>query len=420
MSHSGSANEATGDAMGANHETAKVTRTSRQFMADLRGKLEHALVMAHVGESGSRSLIATPALVCDLDLLTDNLQRMSNETASAGVALRPHAKTHKSAFIARQQLDAGAIGLSFAKLSEAETIVGQLIANGYTTAVSALLTTPLVGAAAAARAAALATRCDLLVVVDHVDGVTELTVALDAHDATITVLCDVDVGQRRSGVVSASEAVTLVGHVVSSAHLRFGGVQGYGGHLQHIAGHEERHSAAVESSRRLREVIFALEEAGHEVSIRTGGGTGTALIDIEIGVLNELQPGSYVFMDREYRDALSDDPEGAFAQSLSIMTTVISANQRDFVTVDAGFKAMATDAGAPVVVGYEGLAVFRFSSDEQGIVTNPINAAFQRGQQLTLVPPHCDPTVDKYDVIWLVRGDVVIDVIEVTARGRSQ
>jgi D-serine deaminase-like pyridoxal phosphate-dependent protein len=124
-------------------------------------------------------------------------------------------------------------------------------------------------------------------------------------------------------------------------------------------------------------------------------------------------------MDRQYRDALGDDPEGRFAQSLTLLTTVISANHDGFVTVDAGLKAMATDAGVPMVVGHES-ASFRFFGDEQGVVTNPPGHSFRRGERLELVPPHCDPTVDRYDVIWLVHDDVVLDVIDVTARGRSQ
>jgi D-serine deaminase-like pyridoxal phosphate-dependent protein len=154
------------------------------------------------------------------------------------------------------------------------------------------------------------------------------------------------------------------------------------------------------------------------VDIRSGGGTGTALLDVERGVLNELQVGSYVFMDREYRDALDGDPESAFAQSLTLVTTVVSANQTGFVTVDAGLKAMATDAGVPAVVDHPG-STFAFFGDEQGLVTATDGWAPTRGERLALVPPHCDPTVDRHDRIWLTRGDVVIEAIPVTARGHS-
>lgn len=377
-------------------------------------------VLEHLGGADSRRLIATPALVCDLALLQSNIERMARLARDANCALRPHVKSHKSAFVAAQQLKSGAVGLSFAKLGEAEAIVDRLIANGERSPLSVLLTSPLVGRSSAERAAALAERCDLLVVVDHRDGVDELEAAAVPRGTTISVLCDVDVGLGRTGVTSAAHALAVAERVSLTTRLVFKGVQGYGGHLQHITGREHRREATIASTKRLGGVIDELESAGFDVAIRSGGGTGTMGLDVEIGVLNELQTGSYVFMDREYRDALSEDPEGRFAQSLTLVTTVISANHDGYVTVDAGLKAMATDAGAPVVVGHEGTTSYEFFGDEQGLVTCDANHPFHRGERLELVPPHCDPTVDRYDVIWLVRDDVVVDVIDVSARGRSQ
>jgi D-serine deaminase-like pyridoxal phosphate-dependent protein len=190
--------------------------------------------------------------------------------------------------------------------------------------------------------------------------------------------------------------------------------------LQHLSGRERRREATIASTNRLRLVIAALEAAGFDVAIRSGGGTGTVGIDAEIGVLNELQPGSYVFMDREYRDALGADPEGRFDQSLTLVTTVISANHDGYVTVDAGLKSMATDAGVPVVLGPDLTSTYSFFGDEQGLVSCAAEHPLRRGERIELVPPHCDPTVDRYDIIWLVHDDVVVDVIDVTARGRSQ
>ena len=376
-------------------------------------------VLEHLGEANSRALLATPALVCDLGLLHSNIERMASLARDADVALRPHVKSHKSAFIAEQQLRAGAVGLSFAKMGEAEAIVERLKVDGDFTAVSVLLTSPLVGRHSGERAAALAAQCDLIVVVDHCDGVDELEAAAMASETTISVLCDVDVGLGRTGVVGAAEALAVVERVHAATRLRFKGVQGYGGHLQHIAGREHRREATIASTTRLGAVIEALESAGVAVAIRSGGGTGTMGLDVEIGLLNELQPGSYVFMDREYRDALGEDPEGRFAQSLTLLTSVISVNHEDYVTVDAGLKSMATDAGLPTVLGHEPTATYQFFGDEQGMVTYP-GHSLRRGERLELVPPHCDPTVDRYDVVWLVHDDVVVDVIDVTARGRSQ
>jgi D-serine deaminase-like pyridoxal phosphate-dependent protein len=375
-------------------------------------------VLDQLGEANSRRLLATPSLVCDAALLHSNIEAMATTTTSAGVALRPHVKAHKSAYIAKRQLEAGAVGLSFAKLAEAEAVMGQLLTEGDGPEVSVLLTSPLVGRHCAERAAALAATCELIVVVDHCDGVDELEAAALAAETSISVLCDVDVGVARTGVVSPSEALAVVERVNVATQLYFKGVQGYGGDLQHIVGREHRREATARSMQRLRDVIDALESNGYNVAIRSGGGTGTVGLDIEIGVLNELQPGSYIFMDRQYRDALGSDLEGRFEQSLTLVTTVISANHEGHVTVDAGLKSMATDAGVPLVLGHEHTATYLFFGDEHGLVASA--HPFRRGERLELVPPHCDPTVDRYDVIWLVHDDVVVDVIDVTARGRSQ
>jgi len=374
----------------------------------------------NLGAPRSLERLATPALVCDVDLLEANITRMATTTASAGVALRPHVKSHKTTYVAKLQLEAGAAGLAFAKLSEAEAVIWQLRSDGYQEPVSALLTSPLVGVATAQRALALAAHCDLMVVADHPDAVDELGNAARDAGVTLSVICDVDVGLGRTGVASPDQAVDVVERIASTPSLFFAGVQGYGGQLQHIAGRDERCSATTMSTMLLTAVIDALEAKGFTVTLRTGGGTGTALIDSELGVLNELQCGSYVFMDREYRDALASDPEGAFHQSLTIATTVISANQQGFVTVDAGLKSMATDTGSPVVVGYEELSKYSFFGDEQGLITMPPGNSWRRGDRIDLVPPHCDPTVDRYDVLWLVRGDVVVGVEDVVARGCSQ
>jgi D-serine deaminase-like pyridoxal phosphate-dependent protein len=377
----------------------------------------YADAIAHLGEANSRRLLATPALLCDLAQLVSNVERMADEARASGLALRPHLKSHKSAYVLELQLSAGACGVACAKLGEAEAIIE---ARGNDAAVlSVLLTSPLVGHHAARRAVTLASRCDLIVVVDHVDGVEEVAQALDGSSATIAVLCDVDVGLGRTGVATPADAVLVAERVGRFPQLVFSGVQGYGGHLQHIAGREHRRTQTVAAMQQLQSVIDALEMNGHDVSVRTGGGTGTSSLDGEIGVLNELQAGSYVFMDREYRDALGNDREGQYQQSLTILTSVISANHEGFVTVDAGLKSMATDAGPATVVGFE-QAAFAFFGDEQGLVSSGDGPAFRRGERLELVPPHCDPTIDKYDVIWLVHDDVVVDVVSITARGRSQ
>ena len=371
-------------------------------------------VLRSLGEPGSVGLVPTPALLCDVDLLMANVSAMQRAADSAGVRLRPHAKSHKSAWVAGLQLDHGAAGLCCAKLAEAEALVTSL---DRAAPVPVLLTSPPAGAGPMARVAALAERCDLALALDHVDAVAELVAALGTG-VTVTLLCDVDVGLGRTGVVGPHAALAVATTVDRAPSLVFGGVQGYAGHAQHVAGRDARRLAVTAAADRLSEVVAALEGAGHPVPVRTGGGTGTALLDIEAGSLDELQAGSYVFMDREYADALGSDPEACFGQSLTLATTVASTNQRGFVTVDAGLKSMATDAGPAGVPDHPG-AAYAFFGDEQGMVTTTDSFRPTRGDRLRLVPPHCDPTVDRYDRMWLTRGDAVVGVVPVTARGRS-
>lgn len=341
-----------------------------------------------------RSDLPTPALVVDLDALEHNLAAAQALADAHDVGLRPHAKTHKCAAIARRQLDLGARGICVAKLGEAEALAAAGIGP-------LLVTTPF-HAALAGRVASLAGSTALTVVVDAVD-------AAQALPDGVAALVDVDVGLHRTGVTSPGAAAAVAAVLAD----RFAGVQGYGGHWQHLADPAEREAAVARGIGALAAAIEAIETAGQVVGIRSGGGTGTWPHDLQIGVLDELQLGSYVFMDREYADALAGE-DRPFRQSLFVDTTVISANHEGFATTDAGLKAMATDAGHPVVAGRPDVG-YRWFGDEHGLATG----TWRVGDRLALVPPHCDPTVDKYDVLHVVRGDRVVDAWAVTARGRA-
>lgn len=351
----------------------------------------------------SRRSVATPALVVDVEVLERNLAAAQRLADAHGVGLRPHAKTHKCAEIARRQLALGARGICVAKLGEAEA----LGASG----IGPLLVTSPVHPGWTSRIATLcATGVELTVVVDSVASLAALP---DAPE--LGVLVDVDVGLHRTGVTSPAVAAELAVRLGS----RFRGVQGYGGHWQHVGDPAERATAVAEGMRTLTAAIDAIEAAGQPVGLRSGGGTGSLPHDLALGVLDDLQLGSYVFMDREYADAIAADTtagiERPFRQALFVDATVISANHDGFATVDAGLKSMATDAGLPVVADRED-ARYHWFGDEQGLVTG----AWQVGERLSLVPPHCDPTVDKYDRIHVVRDDELVDIWPVTARGRSQ
>ncbi|MGH6964664.1 MAG: DSD1 family PLP-dependent enzyme [Phenylobacterium sp.] len=371
-----------------------------------------AATRALIGQPGSRELIPTPAAVLDLDAFDRNVAKMAARAKTVGLALRPHAKSHKCAAIALRQLAAGAVGVCCAKLAEAEALAAAGVG-------AILVTSPIVGAMPAARAARLAQDlADFRIVVDHVDGAKELGAAALGP---IQVLIDVDPGLGRTGVASPEQAVEVARVIAAQPNLKLIGVQCYGGSWQHMEGANERAAAVADGMAYLQTVIAALRQAGAEIRVVTGGGTGSFAADAAQGVLNEVQPGSFAFMDRQYRDALKDDPDGDFEQALTIAATVITANQPKWVTVDAGLKAFATDGPLPVAVTPKWAACnYRYFGDEHGLLMRPRDATAARGERVDFVPPHVDPTLNHYDVLHLVRGDVLVEIAPIEARGASQ
>jgi D-serine deaminase-like pyridoxal phosphate-dependent protein len=365
-----------------------------------------------IGQPGSRALIPTPAAVLDLDAFDRNLAKMAARAKAAGLALRPHAKSHKCSAVAHRQIEAGAVGICCAKLAEAEAMAAAGVG-------AILLTSPIAGAERAERAAKLARDlADFRIVVDHPDGAAELAAAAQGP---IQVLIDVDPGMGRTGVHDAAQAVEVFRAIQAQPNLKFLGVQCYGGHWQHMEGANARAAAVADGMAYLSRVIAALREAGAEVGVVTGGGTGSFAADAAQGVLTEVQPGSFAFMDREYRDALKADPDGAFEQALTIAATLISANHPQWVTVDAGLKAFATDGPLPVAVTPKFAASpYRFFGDEHGRLMRPEGQTVARGERVDFVPPHVDPTLDRYDVIHFVRGDALVEIAAIEARGASQ
>ncbi|WBH17870.1 DSD1 family PLP-dependent enzyme [Sphingomonas radiodurans] len=365
-----------------------------------------------IGQPGSRDRLNTPALILDADAFARNVARMADFARRHGLILRPHAKSHKSADIARAQLASGAVGLCCAKLGEAEALAAEGIDGLH-------LTSPVVTPPGIARLAALARRIAALsIVADHPDVVDALAVAAQGGPP-LTVFVDIDPGIHRTGVASPQEAVALARRIADHPSLRYGGVQFYCGAQQHIQDFAERRAAIVERTDYLSTCLAALTAADLAPAIVTGGGTGSHVIDAELGVLTELQVGSYIFMDREYSDCdLGDGGAKPFETALLVDAGVISANAPGLVTIDAGLKAFATDTGPPAILAGAGeSARYRFMGDEHGAVIGPDLPGI--GARITLGTPHCDPTVNLYDAYHVIRGDVLTAIWPVTARGRS-
>jgi len=338
--------------------------------------------------------IDTPALLIDLDGLEANIAAMAALCAGKPQRLRPHAKTHKSPIIAAMQRQAGAVGICCAKISEAEALARGRIDD-------VLITTPLVGAPKLARLAALASRVHVTTVVDNIEALAGLAEAAIRAGTTLDVLVEVDVGQNRCGVRSPKAAADLADAIARHRSLRFAGLQGYQGKLQGIVSPQERGAAVLQAMQCLQEAAALVRARGHAIEVLTGGGTGSVRFDLDLGMLQELQPGSYVFMDASYRK-LGWDEQGSpppFGPALSVLTRVISKPASDRVVVDAGWKAASCDAGPPEVFGRDDL-VFDFAGDEHGRLVRvgggPVD--LRLGDVVRLLPSHCDTTVNLYSV----------------------
>jgi len=369
-----------------------------------------------IGRQGSRKSLNTPALVVDIEALDRNIATMAAFAAANGLTLRPHAKTHKSVDIAARQIAAGAVGVCCAKLGEAEAL-----ADGGVEGM--LITSPVVGAPATERLVALAARSPgLMATADHPDAVAAIGAAAKAMGQVLTLVVDLDPGLRRTGCATPEDAVALAKLIADHPSLRFGGIQCYCGAEQHIEAYADRREAVIGKMEKLTAAIEGLKAAGLAPPIVTGGGTGTHAIDAELGVFTELQVGSYVFMDRQYEVCpLRAEGPQPFETSLMIDARVISANHPMLVTVDAGLKAMATEAGPPpILAGAAPDSKYSFMGDEHGAIIPPRGVAPPKlGERVVLGAPHCDPTVNLYEAYHVVRGETLEAIWPVSARGRS-
>lgn len=356
--------------------------------------------------------IDTPALVVDLDAFEANLDRMAELLAPTGAKLRAHAKTHKSPVIARLQMARGAVGQCTQKVAEAEALAWGGVPD-------ILVSNEVVGASKLARLCALAKIARVAVCADDATQVTACEAAAADAGIRLPVLVEIDVGAGRCGVAPGPDAVALARRIAASKHLKFGGLQAYHGSAQHKRTPAERRTmiaGAVDGSRR---TVEQLRQQGLDCPIVGGAGTGTFQFEMASGVYNEIQAGSYVFMDADYARNLDEAgaPVGTFRHSLFVLATVMSASRPGVAVLDAGHKAVAVDSGMPTVWQRPEL-LYTSASDEHGkLEAASETAAPKLGEKLRLVPGHCDPTVDRYDWYVGVRQGRVECLWPVAARG---
>lgn len=357
--------------------------------------------------------IDTPALVIDLDAFEHNLDTMAGLLAPTGAKLRAHAKTHKSATIARLQASrGGAVGQCVQKVGEAEALAWGGIDD-------IIVTNQVVGRDKLRRLMGLGTLARVSVCVDDGAQVAMLEDAAEATGGRIETLVEIDVGMDRCGVQPGPDAVALAERIAGSKHLMFGGIQAYQGRAQHLRTPEERERAIGVAADGTRRTVEQLRQRGLECRIVGGAGTGTFLLEAASGIWNEIQAGSYAFMDADYARNL--DAAGGraspFRHALFVLATVMSAPRPGLAVLDVGHKGVAVDCGMPLVWEQPGIS-YVGASDEHGKLTwEGGDRRLALGQKLRLVPGHCDPTVDRYDWYVGVRQGRVESVFPVDARG---
>ncbi len=381
-------------------------------MSFLRGLAVHKTVPGYAGA------LDTPCLILDLDALDHNLRSMQAAVDRARKHLRPHAKTHKCSALARRQVEAGAVGVCVAKVSEAETLVDAGIDN-------ILITGPVATKRKIDRVVALCARTkSLLIAVDHADVAAGLHAAAQAAGVRLDVLLDVDLGLQRTGV-APSAAPALANYLCTLPGLRLRGIQAYAGQVQHIGDYAQRRQASLHCLRQMVPFFRTLRARMPTCDIFSASGTGTVDMDLDLAELTELQAGSYVCMDTEYLDIdwTGDAVRVApFQPALRVLTSVVSANQPGFVTVDAGLKALYRDGGIPRVFASGDTQLnYDWFGDEYGRLSWPDGQeAPALGSTFELIPSHCDPTINLFDRFYLVRNGMPAGEWPIDLRGCSQ
>ena len=360
--------------------------------------------------------IQTPCLVLDLDALERNVKKMGDYAKAHGMRHRAHGKMHKSVDVLKLQQDMGAaIGVCCQKVSEAEVfarggIKDVMVSNQVTepAKIKRLAEMPKFG-------------CRVLVCVDDPANVKSLSDAAVAAGTQIEALVEIDCGAGRCGVTTTQDVVHIAKLIDAAPGLKFAGIQAYQGAMQHMDLYADRKVKLDAAIAQVGDAVNGLKSNGLDCDIVGGGGTGSYYFESASGVFNELQCGSYAFMDADYGRILDVDgkriDDGEWENALFILTTVMSHAKADKAIVDAGLKAQSVDSGLPVVYGRSDVEYLK-CSDEHGVVGDP-NGVLKVNDKLRLVPGHCDPTCNVHDWYVGLRGGKVETVWPVSARGKA-
>ncbi len=358
--------------------------------------------------------IETPALVIDLAAFERNLTKMADFARSSGIRLRPHAKTHKSTAIALRQIAHGAVGQCVQKVGEAEALVRGGIKD-------VLLSNEVVGERKLRRLASLAKDATIALCFDAAEQVDAASRAARELGVELEGLVEIEVGMERCGVPPGNAAAVLARRIADAPNMKFRGLQAYHGRAQHLPTYQERAQAIAFAIDAVNETRHVLAAEKLSCEIVSGAGTGTFVFEAASGVYNELQVGSYVFMDTEYARIGGRDGRRftEFEHSLFVLASVISVPAADRAIVDAGLKSYSAERGPPWVHNRPGLEVSGISDEHGKINVAPGAERPLLGEKLWLIPGHCDPTVNLHDWYVGVRDGRVETLWPISARGAS-
>ena len=360
--------------------------------------------------------IQTPSLVLDLDALERNIKKMGDWAKEHGMRHRVHGKMHKSVDVALlQETLGGSCGVCCQKVSEAEVfarggIKDVLVSNQVRQPekIDRLARLPKLGAR---------TIC----CVDDLENVADLSEAAVRHGTQIECLVEIDCGAGRCGVTTTPAVVEIAKAIDAADGLKFAGIQAYQGAMQHMDSYEDRKAKIAIAVAQVKDAVDTLKADGIECDIVGGGGTGSYYFEGTSGVYNELQCGSYAFMDADYGRILDQNgnriDQGEWENALFILTSVMSHAKADKAIVDAGLKAQSVDSGLPTIFGRTDVEYVK-CSDEHGVVADP-DGVLKVNDKLKLVPGHCDPTCNVHDWYVGVRNGKVETLWPVSARGKA-
>jgi 3-hydroxy-D-aspartate aldolase len=358
------------------------------------------------------SEIQTPCLVVDLDAFERNVKKMQKYADDMGVRLRVHGKMHKCADAALYQIEQGAVGVCCQKVSEAESFARNGVKD-------VLVSNQVTDPKKIDRLAQLPKLARTIVCVDDPDNIPALSEAAQRHGTELEVLVEIDCGAGRCGVQHGEPVLKLAQAVEAAPGLKFAGLQAYQGAAQHVHDFQERKQKIEAAIDQVRETVDLLKRNGLACDIVGGGGTGSYYFEGNSGVYNELQCGSYAFMDADYQRVLDENGNyiSEFENALFILSTVMSHAKADKAICDAGLKAQSVDSGLPYVFGRDDVEYIK-CSDEHGVIKDP-DGHLKVNDKVKLVPGHIDPTCNVHDWYVGVRNGVVEAIWPITARGKA-